>query len=87
MLQIQRFRLDLRHPHTKACTPHNTSRQLTLLTMYGRAFGQYLVDMEWLTLTLEDHFNGMLGEAAVKVTGLGETTPFAGCVTFVQARS
>lgn len=40
--------------------------------------------MEWLTLTLEDHFNGMLGEAAVKVTGLGETTPFAGRVTFVQ---
>ncbi|CAL8461957.1 g1488 [Coccomyxa elongata] len=48
------------------------------------AFGQYLVDMEWLTLTLEDHFNGMLGEAAVKVTGLGETAPFSGSVTFVQ---
>ncbi len=52
---------------------------------YARAFEQYLADMEWLTLTLEDHFNGMLGEAAVKVTGLGETAPFSGSVIFVQA--
>ncbi|BDA41322.1 hypothetical protein COCOBI_02-1020 [Coccomyxa sp. Obi] len=28
--------------------------------------------MEWLTLTLEDHFNGMLGEAAVKWLGSRE---------------
>ncbi len=63
----------------------DTLWQLIVVYRYARAFGQYLGDMEWLTLTLEDHFNGMLGEAAVKVTGLGETAPYSGRVTFVQA--
>jgi hypothetical protein len=54
--------------------------------MSCRLFALYLRDMGWLTLTLEDHFNGMLGEAAVKVAGLEERKPVAGDVTFVQVR-
>ena len=49
-----------------------------------RSFGQYLADMGSLVLTLEDSFSGVLGEAAVRVAGLGEACPVAGEVTFVQ---
>lgn len=49
-----------------------------------RHFRQYLEDMEWLALALEDRFNGMLGEAALHVGGLTEQRPLAGAVSFVQ---
>ena len=49
-----------------------------------RSFGHYLADMGSLVLTLEDSFSGVLGEAAVRVTGLDEGSPIAGEVTFVQ---
>ena len=49
-----------------------------------RHFQQYLQDMEWLALALEDRFNGMLGEAALAVSELTEQQPLAGALSFVQ---
>ena len=51
-----------------------------------RLFGLYMADMGWLTLTLEDHFNGVLGEAAVMLAELEECKPIARDVSFVQVR-
>lgn len=49
-----------------------------------RRFQQYLQDMEWLALALEDGSSGMLGEATMQICTLAEQRPLAGAVTFVQ---
>ena len=56
------------------------------LKLHGirRRFQQYLQDMEWLALALEDCSSGMLGEATVHICDLAEQRPLAGDITFVQ---
>jgi hypothetical protein len=51
---------------------------------WRRCLSQYLADMGCLVLALEDSWGGLLGEAAVRVAGLGEATPLDGQVAFLQ---